>query len=223
MNTPSRSCRHGRGAHDLLAGLGVFCALPGHGDSANPAHGSDEPHELFDTPFYNRFRNTVDWCVKHRWITIGLTIGTLLLGLAGMGRVQQQFFPDSSRLDLLVDLWYPEVHVAGRQRRGDKARGSPRDEARRRGQRDTWLGSGLPRFALVHDQIFPQTNVSQLVIAPKDLAARERLRRELPAILATEFPEARGRAKLLPTAHRWRIRCSSAWSGLTCRGAPLGR
>jgi multidrug efflux pump len=62
----------------------------------------------------------------------------------------------------------------------------------------TWMGSGLPRFSLVLDQIFPQTNVSQMVIAPKDLASRERLRRELPAILATEFPEARGRAKLLP-------------------------
>ncbi|MEY2893300.1 MAG: hypothetical protein RJA98_3208 [Pseudomonadota bacterium] len=161
-------------------------------------HGSDEPHELFDTPFYNRFRRMVDWCVKHRWITIGLTIGTLLLGLAGMGRVQQQFFPDSSRLDLLVDLWYPEGTS-----QAANAEVTKRVEARVMkldgvDNVTTWMGSGLPRFSLVLDQIFPQTNVSQMVIAPKDLASRERLRRELPAILATEFPEARGRAKLLP-------------------------
>src|SRR5213075_2170698 len=62
----------------------------------------------------------------------------------------------------------------------------------------TWIGSGLPRFALVLDQIFPQSNVSQLVVLPKDQASRERLRKMLPEILATEFPEARGRAKLLP-------------------------
>jgi multidrug efflux pump len=53
--------------------------------------------ELFDTPFYHRFRGAVNWCVQHRWITIGLTLATFALGLAGMGRVQQQFFPDSAR------------------------------------------------------------------------------------------------------------------------------
>ena len=76
--------------------------------AADGTPGSDEPHELFDTPFYVRFRAVVNWCVKHRWITIGLTIGTLVLGLLGMGKVQNQFFPDSSRLEVLVDLWFPE-------------------------------------------------------------------------------------------------------------------
>ena len=33
-----------------------------------------QPHELFDTPFYTRFRALVNWCVQHRWITIGLTM-----------------------------------------------------------------------------------------------------------------------------------------------------
>jgi multidrug efflux pump len=67
-----------------------------------------EAHELFDTPFYTRFRAMVRWCVVHRWITLGLTLAVFLLGLAGMGKVQQQFFPDSSRPEILVDLWLPE-------------------------------------------------------------------------------------------------------------------
>jgi multidrug efflux pump len=50
----------------------------------------------------------------------------------------------------------------------------------------------------VLDQVFPQSNVSQMVVLPKDLKARERLRKLLPELLATEFPEVRGRAKLLP-------------------------
>ena len=62
----------------------------------------------------------------------------------------------------------------------------------------TWVGSGAERFALVLDQIFPQTNVSQMIVMPRDFAARERLRHAIPTLLATEFPEARGRAKLLP-------------------------
>jgi multidrug efflux pump subunit AcrB len=57
---------------------------------------------LFDTPFYNAFRKTVNWCVQHRWITIGLMVLTFALGIVGMGKVQQQFFPDSSR----PEIWW---------------------------------------------------------------------------------------------------------------------
>ena len=70
--------------------------------------GESHENELFNTPFYNAFRRTVHWCVRHRWVTIGLTLATFALGIAGMGKVQQQFFPDSSRPEILVDLWLPE-------------------------------------------------------------------------------------------------------------------
>ena len=61
-----------------------------------------------------------------------------------------------------------------------------------------WVGSGVPRFYLPLDQVFPQTNVSQLIVLTQDLKAREVLRVKLPALLAQEFPEVRGRVKLLP-------------------------
>ncbi len=160
--------------------------------------GGEGPHELFDTPFYNRFRATVDWCVRHRWLTIGATLLIFALGIVGMGRVQQQFFPDSNRPELLVDLWLPEGTAI--EASADVAR---RFEARLMGEPGvasvtTWIGSGVPRFYLPLDQIFPQPNVSQAIVLPASLAERERLRRALPAILAAEFPEARGRVKLLP-------------------------
>jgi len=56
----------------------------------------------------------------------------------------------------------------------------------------------VPRFYLPIDAIFQQTNVSQFIVLPKDLKAREVLRLKLPAMLAQEFPEVRGRVKLLP-------------------------
>jgi multidrug efflux pump len=157
-----------------------------------------EPHEVFDGPFYVRFRRLVDWCVEHRWITIGATILTFVLGVAGMGKVQQQFFPDSSRPEILVDIWLPE---------GSSVRAM--DEVTRRVEQrfmkepgvtsvSTWVGSGVPRFYLPLDQIFPQSNVAQLIVLPQNLKERERIRKALPALLATEFPEVRGRVKLLP-------------------------
>jgi multidrug efflux pump subunit AcrB len=157
-----------------------------------------EAHELFDTPFYSRFRRIVDWCVQHRWVTIGLTVGTFALGIVGMGKVQQQFFPDSSRPEVLVDLWLPEGSTI--QQSDEIAR---RFEARMMKEAGvdsvtTWVGSGVPRFYLPLDQVFPQANVSQSIVLPKGLAEREELRKRLPALLATEFPEVRGRVKLLP-------------------------
>ena len=154
--------------------------------------------EVFDGPFYDRFRATVDWCVQHRWITIGLTIGTFVLGIVGMGQVQQQFFPDSSRPEIMVDVWLPE---GSSMAANDEV--TRRVEARLAAEPgvtsvSTWVGSGVPRFYLPLDQIFPQTNVSQMIVLPQDLKTRERLRKALPELLATEFPEVRGRVKLLP-------------------------
>lgn len=163
------------------------------------ASGADaDHHEHFDTPFYRTFRRTVDWCVEHRWITIGATILTFALGIVGMGKVQQQFFPDSSRPEILVDIWFPEGTSFAANEEVAK-------RVEKRFQQEpgvtavsTWVGSGVPRFYLPLDQVFPQTNVSQFIILPKDLAVRESLRVKLPALLASEFPEVRGRVKLLP-------------------------
>lgn len=166
--------------------------------SKSKMHEGEQHHELFDTPFYTRFRRAVNWCVKHRWITIGLTIGTFVLGLAGMGKVQQQFFPDSSRPEILVDLWLPEGATI--QSSEELAKRFEARMLKEPGVVDVsiWVGSGVPRFYLPLDQIFPQTNVSQVILIPKDLPTRESLRLKLPKMLAEEFPDARGRVKLLP-------------------------
>ncbi|MDB5857621.1 MAG: putative inner rane transporter [Ramlibacter sp.] len=159
---------------------------------------SAEHQEHFDTPFYRNFRRVVNWCVEHRWKTIVATLLLFGLGIVGMGRVQQQFFPDSSRPEILVDIWFAEgTSFAANE---ETAKRFEQRLLREPGVVDvtTWVGSGVPRFYLPLDQIFPQSNASQLIIQPKDLATRESLRVKLPALLATEFPEVRGRVKLLP-------------------------
>ena len=169
----------------------VFLKVKKHQDGELPA-------ELFDSVFYVGFRKTVNWCVKHRWLTIGATILIFALGIFGMGKVQQQFFPDSSRPEIMMDIWMPE------------GTSFPANEALTQQVEkrllsiegvdsvSVWVGSGVPRFYLPLDQIFPQTNVSQFMVIPKDLKTREILRVQLPALMASEFPEVRARVKLLP-------------------------
>jgi multidrug efflux pump subunit AcrB len=160
--------------------------------------GSSGPHEHFDTPFYRAFRRTLNWCIQHRWLTIGATILIFALGIVGMGKVQQQFFPDSSRPEIMVDIWFPEGTSFKANEEVTK-----RVEARFLQEEgiatvSTWVGSGVPRFYLPLDQVFPQSNVSQFILVSKDLKVRETLRVRLPAMLAQEFPEVRARVKLLP-------------------------
>src|SRR5574343_922137 len=159
---------------------------------------TDHPHEVFDCPFYTAFRRLVHWCVEHRWATIGATLLTFALGIAGMGKVQQQFFPDSNRPEILVDLWFPEgTSYAGNEEvtlRVEKRLMEQPGVATVSG----WVGSGVPRFYLPLDQVFPQSNVSHFIVLAQDLKKREALLASLPALLAQEFPEVRGRVKLLP-------------------------
>ena len=165
---------------------------------AKPLGTSDQPQESYNTPFYNGFRRTVNWCVAHRWITIGLMVLTFALGIVGMGRVQQQFFPDSSRPEVLLDAWLPEGSSIAVNEQV-----AIRIEARLMQlpgvlSVSTWVGSGVPRFYLPLDNIFAQSNVSQFIILPSDLKYREPLRLSLASIMAQEFPEVRARIKILP-------------------------
>ncbi len=180
----------------------LLLKVPPHVVLANRA-GTGEPsagpvHDPYDTPFYNMFRRAVNACVEYRWLTLGATLLVFALGIVGMGRVQQQFFPDSSRPEIIVDVWSPEGSSFAANEAVAK-----RVEARLLAEPGVasvtqWVGSGVPRFYLPLDQVFPQTNVSQFIVVPADLKLRESLRVKLPALLATEFPEVRGRVKLLP-------------------------
>jgi multidrug efflux pump len=163
-----------------------------------PHSGADGHHELFDTPMYQRFRALVNWCVEWRKTTILLTLLVFFLGVFGFRFIEQQFFPDSSRPEFLVELWMPE----GTAFKATEVQ-AKKFEAYVRKQEGvesvtTYVGTGSPRFFLSLSQIFPQSNVSQFVVLPKDLKTRERLRVKLIEALKTDFPEVRGRVKLLP-------------------------
>ena len=177
----------------------VLLKIKPHQFHPEPAQaGGVVQHEHFDTPFYAGFRRVLNACLAHRWLTLGATVLVFALGIAGMGQVQQQFFPDSSRREILVDVWFPEGTSFAANEEVAK-----RVEARLLTEEGvsnvtTWIGSGLPRFYLSLNQIFPQSNVSQFMLISKDLKVRETLKAKLPALLAQEFPEVRGRVQLLP-------------------------
>jgi multidrug efflux pump subunit AcrB len=175
-----------------------FVPFLGHRLLRMPQHAEGEAHDMFSAPFYQRVRSVVDWCVEHRRITLGGTVLALVLGIAGMAVVDKQFFPDSNRTEILLDLWLPEGSSQANTEAVAKRVESFLQRDPDMAGITSFVGSGVPRFYLPLDQIFPQNNVAQMILQPHDLEARERLRLKLPELLAQNFPEARSRVHLLP-------------------------
>jgi multidrug efflux pump len=163
-----------------------------------PHAGGDSHHELFDTPFYTRFRALVNWCVEWRKTTIALTLGVFALGLFGFRFIEQQFFPDSVRPELMAELWLPEgSSFAATEAQAKKFEAFIRKQDGVESV-TSYVGTGSPRFYLPLDQIFPQSNVTQVVVLPKDVKSRAVLRDKIVEAFKTDFPEVRGRVKFLP-------------------------
>ena len=162
------------------------------------AHPSETPHELFDTPFYRRLRRAINGCVTHRFLVIGLTLITFALGIFSFRFIPQQFFPNSTRNELMVDLWLPEgaSYFAS-------ARIAEQMEARLAEDPAVvdyvaYVGNGAPRFYLPLDQQLAHTNFTQFMVVARDFHARDELQARISKWIADEFPEVRGRVEPLP-------------------------
>ena len=159
-----------------------------------PARHVINENAAYLTPFYRRFRAMVTWCLAHRGSVIVLTVAALIIGLAAMQRVEKQFFPQSDRLEILIELWLPEGASI------DAARAEAlRLETLLRQDRDVahvlnYIGQGAPRFVLALDQRLNNRNFAQLVVIAKDVPARERELARIQRLFETDFPNVRGRA-----------------------------
>ena len=148
----------------------------------------------YHTPFYRRFRSAVTWCVTHRRSVIAMTIVALIVGVAAMQRVEKQFFPQSDRLEILVELWLPEGASIDATRsealKFEKLLRQDKDVA----HVVNYIGQGAPRFVLGLDQRLNNQNFAQLVVIAQDVAAREREIARIQTLFETDFPNVRGRA-----------------------------
>jgi multidrug efflux pump len=159
-----------------------------------PTHHVSDENAAYLTPFYRRFRAAVTWCVGRRWTVIALTVLALIVGVAAMQRVEKQFFPQSDRLEILVEMWLPEG-ASIEATRGEAVT----LETLLRQDKDVahvlnYIGQGAPRFVLGLDQRLNNRNFAQLVVIAKDVPAREREIARIRQLFETDFPNVRGRA-----------------------------
>ncbi|MBN8262685.1 MAG: efflux RND transporter permease subunit [Xanthomonadales bacterium] len=155
------------------------------------------PHDPHATPFYRRFRGLLDACLRHRWLVIAVTVLAFAASIALFRFVPQQFFPDSTRPELMVDLELAE----GASLRATEAQAKKLEAmlAGRDGIENhvAYVGTGSPRFYLPLDQQLPQANFAQFVVRARDVAAREQVRDWLTHEVAPRFPEIQMRVTRL--------------------------
>ena len=156
-----------------------------------------DPVAVYRTPFYRRLRAVIDVCVDHRWIVIAGTLGVFAVALGLFRFVPQQFFPSSSRPELLVDLRLPEGSSFAATLAQAKKLESVLGRERGIDGYVAYVGAGSPRFYLPLDQQLQQANFAQFVLVTSGTAERERLRERLIGLFESDFPELRGRVSRL--------------------------
>ena len=148
-------------------------------------------HDIYNTAFYNRFRSLVTTCVRQRWLVIAITLGLFILSIVGFGKVQQQFFPDSTRPELIIDLRLAEgVSYAATDRQVMKLE-SWLNQQKGIDNYVSYIGSGSPRFYLPLDQQLAQRSFGQFVLLTTSSEAREALRSKLLKLFQNDFPALR--------------------------------
>lgn len=154
-------------------------------------------HDVFDTRFYRRLRSTVGWAVRHRIIVLTLTLVTFFGSLFAFQFIPQNFFPQSSRPEILVDLWLPEgTSIKEVEKQAEALEARMMDDPDKKFIA-TFIGEGAPRFFLPLDQQLRNPNYAQLLVMANDEPARERLIVKLRTILAEDFPSVRGKVDRL--------------------------
>ena len=147
----------------------------------------------YGTPFYHQLKQWVGWCLQHRRAVILGTIAAFVASVLLFRFIPQQFFPSSTRLELMVDVELAEgASLKDTQRITERLE---RELAKRKDLVNyvSHIGASSPRFYLPLDQKLPQANFAQFVILTKDIESRERTRTWLIQLMHEKFPTVQTR------------------------------
>ena len=172
------------------------------GEWVAPPHANEGHGEHYDSRFYRRLRGWIAACVARRKTVMAVTALAFVLALAMFRFVPQQFFPSSTRLELVVDIELAEgaslVATEAAVKRFEAALNGHLAKSKKENRPDidnyvAYVGTGSPRFYLPFDQKLPQSNFAQFVLLAPDVETREEIRHWVIETLARDFPDLQGR------------------------------
>ena len=154
-------------------------------------------HSHEPSRFSRWFHNMLDKALRAKYLVIAGTAALFMLALAGMGLVQQQFFPASDRPELLVNLTLPQN--ASLNATSDTV---ARVEKILKADPDIsywsfYVGQGAVRFYLPLDAQLGNDFFAQAVVVTKGFKQRAAVQARLEKALSTGFDDVLARVSPL--------------------------
>ena len=143
---------------------------------------------LFDGKYYNMFRRSLHWVIKHRYATIACMVLLLVLSAWSFKFIPKVFVPALDKQYFTVDVWLPEgsnIDETGKLAEEKAAYIRTHGEAE---MVSTFIGRTPPRYYLSNVAFGPQSNYTQLLVKCHTSEESRRLNAALQDSIRLKFP-----------------------------------
>lgn len=161
--------------------------------------GHHKPHDLYNSGMYQRLRNIIGLCVNYRKTVVATTFILLILSGLGMAKlVEKQFFPNSDRPEVLVNIYLPQGSAITTTDAVTKRIEAILNNMPEVKTLSAYVGAGAPRFFLSLNPEQPNPAFAKIIAIGHTPEDRDIISNVLNEHIANgEFPEARVRVTQL--------------------------
>ena len=142
------------------------------------------------TVFYARFESLLHWALGHHKAVLLLTLGAFILSLLSFPLIKQEFFPSSTRNEIIVSMQFPQSSSIDYTQNQAKSLDALLKNNEHIDHFTTYVGEGSPRFVLTLEPELPRANFMQTIIVTKSLEDRDALFKDLQDQLNDQYPSA---------------------------------
>ena len=142
------------------------------------------------TVFYARFESLLHWALGHHKAVLLLTLGAFILSLLSFPLIKQEFFPSSTRSEIIVSMQFPQSSSIDYTQNQAKSLDALLKDNEHIEHFTTYVGEGSPRFVLTLEPELPRANFMQTIIVTKSLEDRDALFKDLQDQLNDQYPSA---------------------------------
>lgn len=142
------------------------------------------------TIFYTRFESLLHWALGHHKAVLLLTLGAFILSVLSFPLIKQEFFPSSTRSEIIVSMQFPQSSSIDYTQGQAKSLDALLKDNEHIDHFTTYVGEGSPRFVLTLEPELPRANFMQTIIVTKSLEDRDALFKKLQDQLNEQYPSA---------------------------------
>ena len=154
----------------------------------------------YQDKFYAVFRKLLEVFLAYRKTVLGATAAIFILSLVMMPHIRQEFFPSSTRPEIILTMKLPEgSSKAATQQAADRMAAFLQRHEDLLDNYSYYVGKYVPRFVLTVDPKAAADNVSQFVMVTKDVKSREKLAAALKEATVDEFADVQTKLQYIQT------------------------